>query len=94
MWLIVRENRQCLKSTACAFDIRLYLTPLGQAKQFIETCGTKNLLCGRKFVYFWASLLYLPRQQKINILTAQYKRISSGQAVVKKISLLPHFLTL
>ncbi len=26
--------------TACAFDIRLYLTPLGQPKQFIETCGT------------------------------------------------------
>ncbi len=26
--------------TACAFDIRLYLTPLGQARQFIETCGT------------------------------------------------------
>ncbi len=23
--------------TACAFDIRLYLTPLGQARQFIET---------------------------------------------------------
>ncbi len=21
------------------FDIRLYLTPLGQARQFIETCG-------------------------------------------------------
>ncbi len=28
------------KSTACAFDIRLYLTPLGQARQFEETCGT------------------------------------------------------
>jgi hypothetical protein len=26
--------------TACAFDIRLYLIPLGQARQFIETCGT------------------------------------------------------
>ncbi len=28
------------KDTACAFDICLYLTPLGQARQFIETCGT------------------------------------------------------
>ncbi len=26
--------------TVGAFDIRLYLTPLGQARQFIETCGT------------------------------------------------------
>jgi hypothetical protein len=26
--------------TACVFDISLYLTPLGQARQFIETCGT------------------------------------------------------
>jgi hypothetical protein len=25
--------------TVSAFDIRLYLTPLGQARQFIETCG-------------------------------------------------------
>ncbi len=38
--------------TSCAFDIPFYLTPLGQARQFIETCGTKNLLCRRKFVYF------------------------------------------
>jgi hypothetical protein len=28
--------------TACASDIILYLTPLGQVMQFIETCGTKN----------------------------------------------------
>ncbi len=26
--------------TACTFDISLYLTPLVQARQFIETCGT------------------------------------------------------
>jgi hypothetical protein len=26
--------------TACGFDIRLYLTPLEQARQFRETCGT------------------------------------------------------
>ncbi len=26
--------------TACVFDNHLYLTPLGQARQFIETCGT------------------------------------------------------
>jgi hypothetical protein len=26
--------------TVCLFDIRLYLTPLGQARQFKETCGT------------------------------------------------------
>ncbi len=29
-----------LSITACLFDIRLYLTPLGQARQFIVTCGT------------------------------------------------------
>ena len=29
-----------LFDTACAFDICLYLTPSGQARQFIETCGT------------------------------------------------------
>jgi hypothetical protein len=29
-----------LSHTACVFDICLYLTPLGQARQFIETCGT------------------------------------------------------
>jgi hypothetical protein len=28
------------KCTACLFNIRLYLTPLVQARQFIETCGT------------------------------------------------------
>jgi hypothetical protein len=26
--------------TACVSDIDLYLTVMGQAKQFIETCGT------------------------------------------------------
>ncbi len=51
---INREKKVFVCDTACAFDIRLYLTPLGQARQFIETCG-------RKFVYFWASLLFLPR---------------------------------
>jgi hypothetical protein len=33
-------SRAAKLHTACAFDIRLYLTPLGQARQFIETCGT------------------------------------------------------
>jgi hypothetical protein len=47
VWLASKEP-----NTACTFDIRLYLTPLGQARQFIETCGAQNLLCGRKFVYF------------------------------------------
>ncbi len=28
------------KHTACLFDIRLYLTPLEHARQFIETRGT------------------------------------------------------
>jgi hypothetical protein len=28
------------RHTACVFDIHLYLTPLGQTRQFIETCGT------------------------------------------------------
>jgi hypothetical protein len=35
-----RVNFNNILCTACAFDIRLYLTPLGQARQFIETCGT------------------------------------------------------
>jgi hypothetical protein len=33
-------------NTACLFDIRLHWAPLGQARQFIETCGTLNPLCG------------------------------------------------
>ncbi len=33
---IIRQFRAKL-DTACLFDIRLDLTPLGQAKQFIET---------------------------------------------------------
>jgi hypothetical protein len=44
--------------TPCVFDFCFYLTPLGQARQFIETCGTWNLLYGRKFVYFWACLFF------------------------------------
>jgi hypothetical protein len=28
------------RNTACSFDIRLYLSPLGQARQLIEICGT------------------------------------------------------
>ncbi len=67
--------------TACAFDIHLYLTPLGQARKFIETCGTYNLPCGRKFVCFWAGLFFSARvDKKINILPAQYKQISTVQA--------------
>jgi hypothetical protein len=27
-------------SADCSFDIRLYLTTLGQARKYIETCGT------------------------------------------------------
>ncbi len=38
--LTYRQNFLFMSHTACAFDIRLYLTPLGQARQFIETCGT------------------------------------------------------
>jgi hypothetical protein len=34
-WLASKES-----NIACAFDICLYLTPLGQARQFIEACGT------------------------------------------------------
>jgi hypothetical protein len=45
-------------NTACSFDFRLYLTPLGQTRQFIDTSGTS--LCKRKFALFWACLLFLP----------------------------------
>jgi hypothetical protein len=31
---------------ACSLEIYLYLTPLGQARQFIETFSTQNPLCG------------------------------------------------
>ncbi len=54
----------------------IYLTPLGHVRHFIETCGTLSPLCGRKFVYFWADLLLLPREPK-----KQYKRRSNKQAV-------------
>jgi hypothetical protein len=55
----------------------LIFDSFGQARQFIETFGTQNLFCGRKFVYFWASLLWAV--QKINILMTQYKQISDEQ---------------
>ncbi len=35
-------------NTVYELDINLYLTPLGQIRQFIENCG--NPLCGRKYV--------------------------------------------
>jgi hypothetical protein len=38
--LLENQFKMIGRATACAFDIRLYLTPLGQARQFIETCGT------------------------------------------------------
>ncbi len=50
--------------SACSLDICLSLTSLGQARQFIETCGTYNPLYGRYFVYFWADLLFQPKQPK------------------------------
>jgi hypothetical protein len=33
------KDEKC-RNTARAFDIRLYLTPLSQARQLKETCGT------------------------------------------------------
>jgi hypothetical protein len=45
-------------STACSLDICLYLTPVGQTRQFMEICGPQNALCGRQFVYFWADLFF------------------------------------
>jgi hypothetical protein len=59
-----------LSKTACLLDIRLYLTPLGQARQFIETVVHKipsvegNLFTLGRICYF------CPDSQ---ILTAQYK---------------------
>jgi hypothetical protein len=67
--------------TACTFDIHLYLTPLGQARQFIETCGTYNLLCGRKCFFLGLVCYFCTASPKINILTAQYKQISNEQGV-------------
>jgi hypothetical protein len=34
------EQTESFFSIACLFDIFLYLTSLGQARQFIETCNT------------------------------------------------------
>jgi hypothetical protein len=45
-------------------DIDLYLITLGQARKFIETCGTINPLGGRKFVYFYASFFTSARAVK------------------------------
>jgi hypothetical protein len=53
-------------STASELDIDLHLNALGQARQFLETCGTQNLLYRMKFVYFLANLLFLPKQPKNN----------------------------
>jgi hypothetical protein len=52
-------------------DIRLYLTPLGQAKQFEEEGNwfTPGVIC------------YFTQAAKKHILIAQYKRISNEQAV-------------
>jgi hypothetical protein len=36
----MEEATATVLDTTCLFDIRLYLTPLGQAKQFIEPYGT------------------------------------------------------
>jgi hypothetical protein len=33
-----------IAKTACVLDFALYLTVLGQARQFIESCGTYNPL--------------------------------------------------
>jgi hypothetical protein len=53
-------------NTACASDINSYSTPLGQARQFIETCGTfaveSNLFTFRLLCCF------CPGSQKKNIL--------------------------
>jgi hypothetical protein len=71
--------------TACAFDICLYSTPLGLARQFIETCGTYSLFCGSKFVLF-LGLFVISAQaaNKINILTAHHKQIFNAQAVFRQ----------
>jgi hypothetical protein len=34
---------KAFKFTACLLDIRLYFTPLGQARQFIKICGNNIL---------------------------------------------------
>ncbi len=39
-WLTNTGGFGSYSGTACAFDIHLYLTPLVQARQFIENCGT------------------------------------------------------
>jgi hypothetical protein len=71
---------------AYASDIDLYLAPLGKAMQFIETCGTLNLLCGRKFVHFLGKFgISAQADKKINILAGQCKRISKEQGVLLKL---------
>jgi hypothetical protein len=60
------NNTYCLR---VKYD--LYLTPLWQARQFIETCGTLNTLCGRQFSLLLGSFCYFcsgsQKQQHFNI---------------------------
>ncbi len=68
--LTIKYSKTNNKKDACSFDILLYLTPLGQARQFmvhkILSVEGNLLTCGH-ICYF------CPGNQKINILTSQYK---------------------
>ncbi len=37
---LVKGSQLGLADTACLFGMRLYLTPFGQARQFLDICGT------------------------------------------------------
>ncbi len=65
--------------TACLFDIHVYLTPLGQVRQFIKTCGHKTPSVEGNLFTFGLICFFCPGSQNNNILT--YKRISNEQGV-------------
>ncbi len=79
---IARESKN--RNTACLFDIRLYLTPLGQARQFIETCGTKISSVEGNLFIFGLVCYFCPGSQKNQHLTAQKIRISKEKGVYRK----------
>ncbi len=58
----------------------LYLKAFLLARKLIEIYGTKNPLYQRKFAYFSAKMLFMPRRSK-NSKTGCYKKISNAQSV-------------
>ncbi len=73
--LILKKGK--IKSTACLFDIHLYLT-VYRNLWYIKSPQRENIL----FI-FGLVCYFCPGSQNNNILTVQYKRISNRQVVSK-----------